>query len=179
MSHPVTPQRGASTKPCSVPGCLRAHVARGYCQAHWRRWKKYGEPGVAEVRAWAPGRVCSAEGCDRAHNGGRGYCEGHLRRLRGEGTPGPAEFQPVRGPRRDIVTYQSAHRRVESARGRAADHLCDHCRSPAQEWAYDHRDENELRSLAGRPYSLHVTHYFPLCRPCHRRFDHARKVETS
>lgn len=29
---------------CSVEGCGRSHCARGYCQMHWTRWRKYGKP---------------------------------------------------------------------------------------------------------------------------------------
>ena len=38
------------------------------------------------------------------------------------------------------------------------------------QWAYDHKDPNELTGRNG-VYSLDIDHYMPLCRPCHRRFD--------
>lgn len=31
-------------KTCSIEGCGRPHDAKGYCTAHWKRWRKYGEP---------------------------------------------------------------------------------------------------------------------------------------
>jgi hypothetical protein len=31
---------------CSIEGCNRPHSARGLCKAHWKRWKKYGDPLV-------------------------------------------------------------------------------------------------------------------------------------
>ena len=37
-----------TTLNCSVDGCDRAHVARGYCKLHWRRWKKTGDVGGVE-----------------------------------------------------------------------------------------------------------------------------------
>lgn len=30
--------------PCSVPGCKKLQRARGYCCAHWDRWRKHGDP---------------------------------------------------------------------------------------------------------------------------------------
>jgi len=32
---------------CSVPGCPRAHTARGYCRMHLLRVYRTGEPGQA------------------------------------------------------------------------------------------------------------------------------------
>jgi hypothetical protein len=33
-----------SNKTCTVPGCVNKYLARGYCNAHWLRWRKYGDP---------------------------------------------------------------------------------------------------------------------------------------
>lgn len=33
-----------SDSTCSVVGCTRSMVARGWCHAHWRRWRRYGSP---------------------------------------------------------------------------------------------------------------------------------------
>lgn len=29
---------------CEVAGCGREHKARGYCNTHWMRWRKHGDP---------------------------------------------------------------------------------------------------------------------------------------
>ena len=29
---------------CSVDGCGKRHYARGWCQPHWKRWNKHGDP---------------------------------------------------------------------------------------------------------------------------------------
>lgn len=66
---------------CSVEGCDREIVGRGWCGAHYNRWKKTGD-----VRANVPlkkdrrfGLPCSVEGCtDNARC--RGMCDGHYQR---------------------------------------------------------------------------------------------------
>jgi len=159
-------------RPCSVDGCDRQAIAKTFCQQHWRRWRKNGDPGSPEVRRWGRGRSCSIDGCDRPH-GGQGYCDAHLRREQTKGHPGDSHFRPQRGPRRHKVTYQSAHRRVEDARGRASEHTCQTCGGPAREWAYDHKDKAAVVCPIGRPYSLDIARYVPMCVSCHRRFDRA------
>ncbi len=34
----------ATTRICSIPHCGKPHFGRGWCAAHWKRWKKYGDP---------------------------------------------------------------------------------------------------------------------------------------
>jgi hypothetical protein len=105
-------------------------------------------------------------------------CVSHYRRWQRYGTPGAVEILPQGGkvPR---PSYNTAHRRVRRARGAARTHQCARCTSPAQEWAYDHADPNELhervkvrrghtRVLA---YSADPARYLPLCLSDHIRFD--------
>jgi len=35
---------------CSVDGCERKHLARGFCPMHYQRWRSAGAPGRAEAR---------------------------------------------------------------------------------------------------------------------------------
>lgn len=34
----------AERRVCTVPGCYRTHVARGYCKKHYLRWSRNGDP---------------------------------------------------------------------------------------------------------------------------------------
>jgi len=78
--------------------------------------------------------------------------------------------------RGDEVTYKPAHFRVIRLRGSASLHLCANCGGSAQDWAYDHRDPNELTcSATGRKYSADPDRYMPLCRSCHKRIDNAAR----
>jgi hypothetical protein len=67
---------------CIVAGCERTHWGRGYCQAHYTRVLRHGDPQVhIPVMVKSPnGPVCSVDGCGRkphAHN----LCSGHLTRV--------------------------------------------------------------------------------------------------
>lgn len=80
---------------CSIDGCDGTAKTRGWCQAHYMRWRATGDVGPALVVRRTRGRTCSVEGCSRPHRG-RGFCDGHLRRYLSTGVPGPAEFEPRR-----------------------------------------------------------------------------------
>ena len=72
---------------CSVDGCERVHAALGLCRAHYKRYKKYGDPLVTKKMAngTAPA-VCTLDGCDRPHHA-KGLCSLHFGRLRYHGDP--------------------------------------------------------------------------------------------
>lgn len=57
--------------PCSIDGCESAATSKGWCTAHYRRYRKYGDP-MGEP----PSRACSSEGCERRY-WGRGVCRWH------------------------------------------------------------------------------------------------------
>jgi hypothetical protein len=40
----MTADKKPADRQCVVPGCHRPHKARGYCGAHWQRWRKHGNP---------------------------------------------------------------------------------------------------------------------------------------
>jgi hypothetical protein len=79
-----------------------------------------------------------------------------------------------------VVGYRAAHMRVEAARGRASSYPCvGDCGRPAVDWAYVHGDPDELVTTvrgALRRYSLDSDMYQPMCRPCHKRLDHAQRA---
>lgn len=39
---------------CSIENCNRAAVARTWCRAHWKHWRRYGDPLVNGVRPRKP-----------------------------------------------------------------------------------------------------------------------------
>lgn len=82
-----------SWKQCSVDGCSRQAVTRGWCHGHFQRWWRGGD-----VRPDRPLRrqvnfACSVDGCDRDAVA-RQLCRTHYRRLLSSGSVEPD--RPVR-----------------------------------------------------------------------------------
>lgn len=73
------------------------------------------------------------------------------------------------------IKYRSAHTRVVRLWGKAAQYPCVSCGGPAEEWAYDGADPDELVGGQGccteLRYSPDPEFYMPLCKPCHRHRD--------
>lgn len=42
---------------CTIVGCSRPTTARGWCQAHWRHWRRTGSPEGAKPRVDAADRL--------------------------------------------------------------------------------------------------------------------------
>jgi hypothetical protein len=80
------------------------------------------------------------------------------------------------------LTYSAVHQRLWKQRGKAALHPCAICGGPATEWAYDHKDPNEVIGPEYHglivTYSLDLDHYRPLCRSCHRKEDETYSQRT-
>ena len=183
---------------CSIEGCDGPRYVRGWCSAHYVRWRLTGGTGSVEVARRRGGRACSVDGCERRHQAqgwcqmhyqrwlattapscsvegcshrrhSRGLCPAHYKRQRLTGDSGPAEIKLWAFAEGD-GGYETAHRRIQSKRGKALEHACVECGGHAKEWAYDHAAPDERQEDLG-PYSLDVFHYQPMCVPCHRRFD--------
>lgn len=125
---------------------------------------------------------CSYEGCPRPSKA-RGWCNTHHMRWLRHGDPSVV-VSPTPNPSFGVdhhawkksPSVMSIHGRVKRTNGPATLYQCTWCESQAQEWAYDHSDVNEyLAEKNGRmvPVSRDVSHYMPLCKSCHRRFDYA------
>jgi hypothetical protein len=72
------------TKACSVEGCDRPHKGRGYCDAHLKRLRKYGDPLATGRPSYEP--ICSIEGCSRGR-AKREWCDTHYQRWKKHGDP--------------------------------------------------------------------------------------------
>lgn len=56
---------------CSVDGCESPLECRGWCNKHYLRWRKYGDPLKLRERP-----TCSIQGCEEVTKG-RGLCAKH------------------------------------------------------------------------------------------------------
>lgn len=67
--------------PCSVAECDRSAVAKGWCNLHYHRWRKWGDPLTTYYR-----ESCSIEHCGRP-NLARSWCSLHYGRWQSHGDP--------------------------------------------------------------------------------------------
>jgi hypothetical protein len=68
---------------CSIEGCDKPFKAHGWCQMHYVRFIRHGDPLIVieKVRG-----ICSIEDCGRPHNC-HGFCTKHLKRWQKSGNP--------------------------------------------------------------------------------------------
>ena len=71
---------------CSVEGCGKKVIARGWCSAHWCRWRRHGDPDEGRQPL---GDKCSVDWCDRRprsrHASGGEFCAMHYLQLHQKG----------------------------------------------------------------------------------------------
>ncbi|MFA4985889.1 MAG: hypothetical protein WC712_04835 [Candidatus Brocadiia bacterium] len=69
----------AKDRKCSVPGCTRPYMAKGYCQKHYDQMRNYGyikpEPDPKTIER------CSVNGCNQPSVESEKYCSKHLMQL--------------------------------------------------------------------------------------------------
>lgn len=71
-------------KICSIEGCNGKIKAKGYCNKHYRRVRKYGTHLLVTNKKSVP-TVCTYPGCNKKHVA-LGYCSAHYSRLYNKGT---------------------------------------------------------------------------------------------
>lgn len=69
-------------KTCTIDNCNKAHQAKGFCQMHYMRIKRYGDPTVTKKAPSHYYKHCMVTDCaGDPKSGGRGYCNRHYVRL--------------------------------------------------------------------------------------------------
>ena len=79
-----SPKRDEGPATCDVEGCDRRPTSRGWCHAHYQRWRRHGD--VLADRELRSARPCAVEACDTQRYA-RGLCQAHYRRERTHGHP--------------------------------------------------------------------------------------------
>lgn len=65
---------------CSVEFCQQVVMARGYCNRHYQKWSKYGNPLAGGTHRQGS-NGCSVEDCTNTRHYALGYCEKHYKRI--------------------------------------------------------------------------------------------------
>lgn len=80
---PATPRPPKPKAVCAIDGCDEYAKVRGWCGAHYQRWRRFGDPLHYSETV---DMTCSVEGCERVKNA-RGLCGPHYYRLQTYGDP--------------------------------------------------------------------------------------------
>lgn len=100
--------------PCTVDGCLKVRLARGYCGAHWALWRRHGKPEIPQQPVY---NACVVEGCGGTPRSTHSeYCEMHYGRIRRRGNldapprvEGPCKIDGCQNPRERLDGYCRMH----------------------------------------------------------------------
>lgn len=71
---------------CTVDGCDRKAYGHGWCEMHYKRWLRHGDPTITTRRPPSPGAVCKIDSCTRPVKA-KGMCNQHYMRAWHNGDP--------------------------------------------------------------------------------------------
>lgn len=75
-------------KSCSIDGCDKAVLARGWCPKHYKRWRYYADPNIVYPKGRPPlVKECSVEGCPEPGPYTRSWCRKHYNKWKVWGDP--------------------------------------------------------------------------------------------
>ena len=86
-----------SIRICSIDGCDKRTIARGWCRVHYYRWRAHGDPNML-LRA-PNGLTCSIAGCTKSALA-RGWCRVHYYRWKRHGDP---SYEPWSTTLKDLL----------------------------------------------------------------------------
>jgi hypothetical protein len=139
--------------PCSVEGCNRIAVTRGWCQAHYRRfWRTGVVDADRPIGARAEPAQCAAHGC-AAIATERGWCHGHY--LRWVRLGGIQEERPLARRVNFDCTVDGCERRAE-VRG-----LCRTHANRKRKFG-DVQADKPIRAVPGTGFVNHGYRYVPV-----------------
>jgi HNH endonuclease len=164
-----------ANRTCSIEGCDGKHYGQGYCQRHYWRSKRHGDPGEADRQrkpAGATTPLCAAEGCGREARGTT-YCNRHYENLRRYGNPIPRHDRPLGERLREIgwTLTESGCWEWNGNRHRNGYGMFDaknlgYVHAKAHRVVYEHRvgpipDGLELRHTCDNPPCVNPEHLLP------------------
>lgn len=90
---------------CKIEGCERRYAAVGFCQMHYKRFRKYGDPMISRP---SNNRKCTIGGCDRNHYG-LGLCSAHYQQQTYLGYIKPTEIRPRKARIGDLYPQKNGY----------------------------------------------------------------------
>jgi hypothetical protein len=161
---------------CEVDGCTLLQYARGYCSAHYQRFRNgwlvedLGKP----LKTWTKhhGERCSVTGCQRSASK-KTLCGLHyLRKARGTDLAQPLRNLKSRMMPHGLAGYKTVHDRLRRNLGPAAKYQCVDCGRAATDWSYQYGAPDERRDEgSGFLFSEDQRYYVPRCRSCNLSYD--------
>lgn len=86
---------GRSQDPCDVEGCPNTKIAQGFCDNHYRRFRKHGDPLAGRPTPQPQDPECSIADCDRPTQA-HGMCGLHYKRWRQHGDPSATRLRTIK-----------------------------------------------------------------------------------
>lgn len=98
----------AEGKKCTIEGCKRPYRAKGYCNAHFHKWRK------GELETKPRYKICKEEKCKKPLFK-KGYCEQHYGAWAASKKPGVAEAVPAAAPEAAPAAAPAAEKPAEAS----------------------------------------------------------------
>lgn len=145
---------------CSVEDCERGIIARGWCEMHYRRWKKHGDPTFERQKEKL---ICSIDGCEKPFLA-RGWCRNHYYRWYKHGDPMRVDAGGRNPLGFDHRLYPGPYRTLHAWINRNFPRVgrCEYCARTDRATEY---------ACMGHHYTRNRADWLELCRRCHRRLD--------
>lgn len=89
-------------KICVIENCSSVCHSKDFCEKHWTRFKKHGDPFIVLKSGVAPKVGCKVAECDHVHKS-LGYCAKHYRKFFKYGDP---LYEAVKGK---VATYSGCN----------------------------------------------------------------------
>lgn len=130
---------------CSIENCEGLHEAKGLCNKHYMRFRKFGDPLANHTLLRSK---CTVDNCERWHIG-HGYCGMHLRRWKLYGDPKLHHMRMGRGETR----FERLWSKIDKTAGLGKDGDC-------WEWRGQQNRGYGSCHFEGKMWAVHRLIYF-------------------